>query len=543
LSANDDLQQKLKAGVDAAKRGDRITARRLLEQVVQADERNEMAWIWLASAVNTVAERRACLERVLEINPRNERAAEALRRLDAGGDPRDSAEEARARQTISQVRQAQSSAPSRSAGGGRAFTPPPTPAATGSGGGLAINTTTLILIGVVAAVILGAAALSSALGGVINQPTATPTAEPVAAQPTPNFTPTPLPTITGAPLAAITRSAPTLPPTLTPSRTPSPTLTPEPTFEPTPLALFELIYTSLNPGADQPDVYRIQADGSAESFMIEFARDAVYAPDGQSIAFVRDVGPAPAEAPVEGEPEGETEAEAGAEGDAPAATGVIAEIFITRFDDLGTITQVTSLGAVDTSRPSWSPDGTQIVFSSSYQSDNPELWIINADGSDLRRLTENAVADREPAWSPVDPTRIVYTSDADFPGEPEIYLLALPEAGSEGAPTVTQLTNSGGASYSPAWSPDGTTIVFASDRGGAGDIYVMDANGEGEALVTSNDGPVENRAPSISRDGRWVAFISNREGEFQTYVTLLATGEVLRVTNSPRADFTVQFRP
>lgn len=518
MSTNDDLQQKLKAGVDAAKRGDRITARRLLEQVVQGDENNELAWMWLASAVNTVAERRSCLERVLQINPRNERAAEALRRLDTSSSDASEQEE-RARQTINQFRQTQAPPPSRRAA--QSFTPSSAPSTGTGGGGLNLNTSSLILIGVVVAVIVGAAALASAVGNLEAQPTATPTIDPLLVASIPESTSTPIPTNTGIPLDQITRNAPTLPPTLTPTRTPEPTETSEPTEEPTSLTEFSLLYASLNSGADQPDMYRIQADGSDEAYLLPMARDLAYARDGQNIAFVRDF---PAD--EEGQ--------------------FYSEIFVTTINDTAGVTQLTSFGLADTSSPSWSPDGSQIVFSSSFDPElaegggDAELWVMDADGQNLRQLTDNGFADREPSWSP-NGSQIVYAAEADASGYPEIYMLTLPEAG--GNPVVTQLTNSDNGSYSPVWAFDGSLIVFASDRGGFGDIYTMDTQGESEMIVTSGDGEVENRKPSISPDNRWVGFISNRDGDFQTYVISMITGEVVRVTDNPRADYSVIFRP
>ena len=78
-----DLQEKLKLGIEAARRGDREAARLLLRQVVSADPRSESAWMWLASVVDSLAERRACLQNALKLNPNNQRAREALNRLDA----------------------------------------------------------------------------------------------------------------------------------------------------------------------------------------------------------------------------------------------------------------------------------------------------------------------------------------------------------------------------------------------------------------------------------------------------------------------------
>lgn len=122
MSQQEELQKKLRAGIDAAKNGDRATARRLLEQVIDIDENNEMAWIWLASSVNTVAERRECLERVLVINPGNTRAREALSRLaeesptgrggaGAGASSSSTSDQARLREQINRVRQVQNTSP------------------------------------------------------------------------------------------------------------------------------------------------------------------------------------------------------------------------------------------------------------------------------------------------------------------------------------------------------------------------------------------------------------------------------------------------
>jgi len=81
-------QEKLQRGIEAARRGDRSTGRRLLREVVESDPDNELAWIWLASCMTTVDERRQCLRRVLEINPNNTRARQALVALEgqSGGD-------------------------------------------------------------------------------------------------------------------------------------------------------------------------------------------------------------------------------------------------------------------------------------------------------------------------------------------------------------------------------------------------------------------------------------------------------------------------
>ncbi len=75
--------QWLQAGISAAKAGNVAEARRLLEQVVAADERNEQAWLWLSGVVSSDEERRICLENVLTLNPQNRLAKRGLAKLDA----------------------------------------------------------------------------------------------------------------------------------------------------------------------------------------------------------------------------------------------------------------------------------------------------------------------------------------------------------------------------------------------------------------------------------------------------------------------------
>ena len=69
----EEIQQLLKTGIEAAQSGNKIIARHILEQVVSKDPANEMGWLWLASVVETVEERRESLQQVLSINPNNKR--------------------------------------------------------------------------------------------------------------------------------------------------------------------------------------------------------------------------------------------------------------------------------------------------------------------------------------------------------------------------------------------------------------------------------------------------------------------------------------
>lgn len=74
----------LRGGIEAAEAGEKAKARRLLEQVVEADQDNEMAWLWLSAVKDTREERIRCLEMALELNPANQDAKMALGWLRSG---------------------------------------------------------------------------------------------------------------------------------------------------------------------------------------------------------------------------------------------------------------------------------------------------------------------------------------------------------------------------------------------------------------------------------------------------------------------------
>jgi hypothetical protein len=77
----------LKAGITAAREGHRAEAHTLLQQALRADPRSEQGWLWMSAVVETDAERRICLERVLTINPHNQTARAGLDQLDSSSGP------------------------------------------------------------------------------------------------------------------------------------------------------------------------------------------------------------------------------------------------------------------------------------------------------------------------------------------------------------------------------------------------------------------------------------------------------------------------
>jgi uncharacterized protein YjdB len=124
-----------------------------------------------------------------------------------------------------------------------------------------------------------------------------------------------------------------------------------------------------------------------------------------------------------------------------------------------------------------SPDRTRMALSSD-RAGSYDLYVVDADGRNLRRLTVDAGAEGEPAWTP-DGTRIVYSSTA-LTGVSQIS--SIRADGSD----PRQLTSSTGGNRSPEISPDGRTIAFVSVRDGNPEIYEMDLEGTNPRRITKS---------------------------------------------------------
>jgi len=157
--------------------------------------------------------------------------------------------------------------------------------------------------------------------------------------------------------------------------------------------------------------------------------------------------------------------------------------------------------------PVWSPDGARIAFVSDRdQFDNSDIYVMNADGTGVVRLTNDPGDDLEPSWSP-DGTRIAFTSKRE--GSADIFILTV-----DGAFIMNLTRAPSSADFEPAWSPDGSKIAFTTDRdgsrGGIQDIFVMNADGTGPPMnLTDNregDGSGLNRSAAWSPDGRIILF-------------------------------------
>ena len=169
--------------------------------------------------------------------------------------------------------------------------------------------------------------------------------------------------------------------------------------------------------------------------------------------------------------------------------------------------------------PSWSPDGTKIVFASDRANEGGDIFVMDADGGNVEQLTDTSDPETAPAWSP-DGTRVAYErviqSDRGAPDLDEVWVMR-PDG------TDQHRLADGPFGFRLSWSPDGGELVFT----GAGALFAIRPDGSGLRRI---EGTQDGYDPSWCPDGHPIAFVRRPKAE-DIWLVGPSGGESFRLTH------------
>ena len=187
--------------------------------------------------------------------------------------------------------------------------------------------------------------------------------------------------------------------------------------------------------------------------------------------------------------------------------------------------------------PQFSPDGSFIIFQA-WQKGKMEIFFSNLLDGNIINLTKNTashdIIPQGNAFSP-DEQEIVFTSERD--GNRNIYIM-----NTDGTNQI-QLTDHSAADYEPVYSPDGLSIIFTSERDGNKEIYIMNNNGLNLKNLSNN--PADDWNPRYYPDNHKIVFQSLRDGpaNWEIYMMTVEGKRQTNLTNHPRTDYSFVILP
>lgn len=216
------------------------------------------------------------------------------------------------------------------------------------------------------------------------------------------------------------------------------------------------------------------------------------------------------------------------------------DLYVRAVDGSSATLRLTSDSALE-NNPAFSPDGRKIAYSS-----NPSpgttwsIFVTPADGSGRPvRITGDEANQGNPAWSP-DGRRIAYSTDVN--GNRDIFVIA-----SSGTGAIEEFIIETSEDDDPAFSPDGRWLAYHSNRASDGSGPSADGNVDiwlkstapGGAMVRVTTDAAQDRSPSFSQGGEWIAFISERPGASNDNIwikELFKDSQAIRLTDFPLSE-------
>jgi Tol biopolymer transport system component len=316
-----------------------------------------------------------------------------------------------------------------------------------------------------------------------------------------------------------------------------------------------IFYAVFRNGLPAPELYKVPVLGGTQKRIQESLRSPIsFSPDGKRFVFLGggndpgtrtlfnadadggDVRPIPLRLPTgvaiglpAWSPDGKTIA--CAYGSALNQDPNSTYLGVTAFNvSDGAETRITNERWLGVNGLSWLPDGSGLVLNGAEQElSPPQIWQLSFPGGEARRIT-NDLNTYQGASLTADGTSLVAVQTDRVPN-----IWVAPGGDAARARQITSGTGRFDGFYGVSWTPDGR-IVYASVASGSWDIWVMNADGTGQRQLTV--GARSNYGPSVSADGRYIIFVSNRAGEvFNVWRMDLDGGDPKRLTSGQGENF------